>query len=1345
MRNSGIEKMFYITVTLIMASLASYAADKQPVFYVSFDKSVNADIAKGDKFGFLSLRDLSKNKKDGQKKLLKLAPGLKGNGLVSGVNGQVVYYKAKNNINPDSWTVTFWVKGINGKNYLNSKEPHQQLFEMHGEGEWTRVYKYANSGQLRLLITRKGKNKRNIVQNAFIPNKTNVGNWTFFALTYRKGDGIKIYLNGILAVEDTGMIPVRKPGFIRFGQSFGGSREANRVMDELKIYPQALTGSEILTKYKKAKDTVINQQASVLKTQGSITIDGKLDDPGWQNASVISGLINNNNVALARDRNRIFVTYDNQYLYLALHSELPAEARNMPEVFILHGILKSTKANHDVNVDADDSFGIDIIPGNSKGKLYRLFVNGIGTTYDYSISSKHETSLKWDPAWDVKSQVSIDGWFLESRIPLKDLNVDKISNGEKWKFQFYRIWKQLKHEKDTWTYYNGKKKNQGDGLGTIIFRGLNGVAVNCKTLDYQDDILKLQTRFTNGTGKKEFVAELKNEKQLLGSKNYIINPGDKVDFSIIADLRRERSDFCQFSVKGKDGTVYWRQNIPQPAKSKEIDISLRKYPSVQKILLSWKLRQLKAKLKNISMSIDILSKKSEKKLYSKEIKPLNSPDGSLTIDSKIFPIGSYRIKISLYANGKNIARKRLEYEKKLLPGWLNNKLGISDKVPPPWIPLKVTGDAVSMWNRTYDFQEHLFPSAIINHGKNILAAPINLQCKTSSGSPLLSHKSQAKTKWIEKSDCKVSSIRKQRLGGVKVTSKSHVEFDGMIWFELEIAPEKKNIKIDKLIFSIPLKKKYATLINSCDYSLRSSGKLLKKGYHSKMSVCWLGNEEGGVQVFAESSQNWIVFDKQKEFEIINDSNQVVMKLNLINKPVTISKPLKFSFGLIVTPVKKTVRHRDILCMSGRWFPLRDATGTVGQYYKKAFAAHKNLSIISGWSQGWWQTEKGYKGNADRTGFYPIPKKNLNKNYGQPLTKYGKTIVEAPYARLQQTWAASPEFALMKDEWTSNTNRKNIPNPSRAKALWGAQVCQNSKSFQDFTLYGINQLLNATKVKAFYFDVSKPHDCNNIYHGCGINHGDGLPSGFTKNILGTRQLVRRIYTLLKEKHPDGLILFHMSGYPVMPCWSFTDALVDGENFVGLHDRKNNRGMENFLTLDKFAAEYAAQNNFGPYSIVLPQFSRSGAMRKNDWKELGYQHAEYLLGLIFLHNSQLWFPAYIPVEPTMKLYYTFDKNGLDSTFEYIGYWKQQAIKLPKDIKASFFISPDKKKAFMIVMNFSWKDKVMDFNIDLSKLGMTRVDSVQMLYPEKKVNFASGTILRTTIPGKNFRLYILKNTNK
>ena len=1337
---SGVVLLFSISTFL------HAAGDDFLLFYASFDKNVNADKATGLKLGVVNPKHNNPNfgnALESQKDpLLKLIPGIKGNGLLTGVDGQVVYYQAKGNINPATWTVSFWVKGIDGKNYLKANNIYHQFFEMaESGGGWTRFYKTLHADGILLLITKKDPREESVIQKLRISPKIDVSKWHFFTITYEKGNGVSIYLNGKLAAQDLGIEPIQKPVWFRVGQSFG-SKESNRIIDEFKIYGKALTENEISKQFLDEGSLKTEQRIVVPKTGEKIVIDGKINESEWKSASVISGFINNQKVSAAETQTRTYITYDDSYLYIAFDSDIPQEAKDMPEMRLLHGILKSTKLSHDVDVDNDDSFGIFIIPRETNGIIYRLWVNGIETKYEYTVSPSGLAALKWDPKWDVKSHINMDGWSVELRIPLKDMNIDTIKDGETWNIQFLRKWKQLKDTTDTWAYFSDPKKNS---FGTLAFTGNNSVAVKVKEVSgFELGKIKFDVELNNISDRKEAVSVvLKAGKNILKNEKYTIAPNKTLKFQSKVDLTQVKANMLHFDIKNKKGEVYYSQSIPYFI-PKKLTITLKKYPAVEQVVASWQIRKIYDKVNDLNASIEIIPVGDSKAVIAKKIQPLASFDGSTAVSTKNLPIGKYQIKMTLRNKNKILVNKLVDYEKKPLPEWFGNRLGISEKVPPPWTALKLKNDAVSMWGRIYDFKGTLFPYEINNQGNEILSAPMDLLCKMADGTTAKSSAAACEIRWDKKTPVKVSSIRTQDLAGIKIINKSYIEFDGMMWMEIEVAPKYAKASVKELTLRIPMKKRYAHLINAYDYSLRKTGKLPNEGYTSSMGPRWVGDEEGGIQVFAETSDNWIG-DKRKELEIINGEKEVVFKLRLINKLVTIDKPITFSLGFIVTPVKQTVQNmRDIIVMSGRWIPLIKGTGLAGEYYKKAFQVHKGLEVYHGWSQGWWKTEEGYKGNADQTGFFPIPRENLSKSYGTDKTDYGMTFYSAPYARLQQAWAGSPEFDQFGDEWMSNINKLYINNESVPRAHWSIQACQNARSFQDFTLYGLNKLLDRS-TRAFYFDVSKPHACNNIYHGCGSNNKNENP-GYTMNILGTRQLVRRIYTLLKEKHPDGMIFFHMSGQLAMPCWSFTDALVDGENFHSLHDRKNNRGMENFLTLDTFAAEYAAQNNFGPYSVILPQFSRSGAIKDDEWKELGYQHAEYLLGLIFLHNSQLWFPAYIPVEPTTKLYYAFDKNGLDSTFKYIAYWKQQVVKIPDNIKASFFVSPNKKKAFMIVMNFSWKDKIIDLKINPAKLEMKTINSAKMIYPEKTVNFVSGTVIeKTTIPGKNFRLYILENTNK
>lgn len=1315
------------------------------LLYASFDRGVSADVARGEPRGLFNGTQYGLKWDQAEQShadpLLKLAPGLRGKGLLTGLNGQVVYYQAKGNINPAAWTITFWAKALERKDYLRRDLGHMQMFEVQGGG-WTRFYKYDQRNCLWVLVTRPGPDKQRVVQTLNLTKQFDVEKWRFFAISFAKETGISMYLDGKLAARDASMTPSMEPQWIRVGQSFGGDKEANRVIDEFKVYGATLTEPDVAQRYLREGRLRTRQNIRVSRTERNIKIDGRLDAEEWADAAGICGFIDRDGATVADTQTRALLTYDDEYLYLAFHSNIPQEAKEMPETRLLHGILKSATLEHDANVDHDDCFGVHIIPRYPKGSLYRLYVNGIETTYEFSISPNREICLKWDPKWDLKSRVSMEGWIVESRIPLSAFGVESIQPGEEWRFQFLRNWQLLKQATDVWEYCAGPRDERGHGLGTVTFAGRDNVAARVEELGgFAQERLTVRAELHNtGAADTSVRATLSASDRVLADEQLDLDAGDAKRFTAQADLRKVDAHLLRLDVAGADGTSFYSQTVPfylpQP-----LALALKTYPSAQLITVSWQLRKTQKRAEDLNALVQIVHKRDGSTAKTHHISPLPSLFGVVEIDVARVPTGSYEVKMTIQEGDQALLSKVESYEKQALPEWYGNDLGISDRVLDPWTPLEVDEDAVSMWGRTYDFDGKLLPVRIVNQERQILARPMTCRVVSSTGRGD-SASSGCEVQWVKRAPAIVQFARTQRLAGLEVSNSSYIEFDGFTWMELRIAPTGEVAAVEEITLCIPMKKEYAHLINAYDYSLGKTGELPADGHRSAMGPRWVGDEEGGIQVFAEHSSNWVVEDKRRELTVGNGEREVVIELHLVSKRFELKKPRTFALGFIVTPVKPTVPHmRDILSMSSRTVPLVKGTGDVGQYVKRAFQAHSGLKVYHLWSQGWWQTAGLAKVNPDRTAFYPIPRDELPSDYGEIRTNYGATVLQAPYARLRETWAGSPEFDQFKYEWLPNIKEVYIPNESIPKPTRRVQVCQNCASYRDFWLWGLNQLLERSKARALYFDVSKPHHCNNVHHGCGFMTEAGEPVP-TYNIRGTRKLLRRIYTLLRAKHPDGLIFFHMSGQVNMAIWSFADALVDGENTVALLDRKENRGYERVLTLEQFAAEYAAQNNFGPYTVMLPQFSRSGAIRAEEWDALGYQHAEYLLGLIFLHNSQLWYPAYIPTKPTNKLYYAFDKNGLNSDWRFIGYWKQAAAQLPANVKASFYVAPDGRRAFMMMMNLRWEDVTAEVALDPAALGMKRVSLATALYHENAGGrLQDGTIHGMALPAKSFRLFLLE----
>ena len=1315
------------------------------LLYASFDRGVDADLAggndqglfNGQKYGF----DWNRAELSHKDPLLKLAPGIRGNGLLTGRDGQVVYYQTKGNLDPAAWTITFWVKALPEQDYLATDVGHVQMFEIQGGG-WTRFYRYDTRPHLWLLNSRSSADKRQVTETLNLTQRFDVGVWHFLAVSYGRATGISIYLDGRLTARDASMRPVSAPQWLRVGQSFGGTQRPNRVIDELRVYGAALAESDVMHRYLQEGGLQTRQHARVGATGQPIEIDGKLEPGEWAWATTINGFIDCTGAVAAATPTRVLITYDKQYLYLAFHSQVPQDAKDAPETRLLHGILKSTTLDHDGDIEQDDSFGVRLIPRYPKGRTYCLDVNGVKTTCESTVTPDGRVDLRWDPKWEIESRVDMDGWTVESRLPLSELGVQSIRPGEQWRCQFLRRWRRLKQAVDVWECHAGPREQRGQGLGTVLFAGDANVAVRVARLDVlKDGRAEVEVDLRNAAPTARSVsATLKAGDTSLAAEQYRLAAGGADKFVARADLRPLDAQLLRLEITDGQSQPVYRQTVPFYLPQR-LALLLKSYPSKKLLTVSWQLPRMTERAGGLGATVEILREQKGPPVHTHRLLPLPALFGSTPIDVSKVPDGRYAVRMTITEGEKQLYSQTAEYEKRPLPVWVGNTLGISDKVPAPWTAVVVAEDTVSLWGRTYDFGGKLLPARIVNQSRPLLARPMTLRVKTAAGEAD-SASAMAEVTWEERSPARAQSSRQQTLADLVVTNRVRLEFDGFTWLELQVAPAGKSAAVEEITLAIPVNKRFAHLINAHDYSLRTTGKLPAQGYASPMGPRWIGDEQGGIQVFAEHSANWVVADRRRELTVSNGPDEVVIELHLVSKRFELTRARTFALGFTVTPVKPAEpRLRDILSMSARTVPLLRGTEAVGEYLRKAAEAHHGLEVFHLWSQGWWQTAGMAKTNPDHLAFYPLPRPDLSPGYGEITTDYGVVVHMAPYARLSETWAASPEFAQFRDEWLLNIKGTHVPNESIPEPMRQARVCQSSGSYRDFYLWAINQLLQRTKAKALYFDVSKPQHCNNIHHGCGFVGDDG-ELVTTCNILGTRQLLRRIYTLLREKHPDGLIFFHMSGQVNMAVWSFADALVDGENTVALLDRKENRGYERVLTLEQFAAEYAAQNNFGPYSVVLPQFSRSGAIRAEEWSELGYQHAEYLLGLIFLHNSQLWYPAYLPTEPTNKLYLAFDENGLTADWSFLGYWRQHAARLPDDVKASFYLAPDRRKALMAIMNLRWEDVTIDVPLDASVLGMQSLSSLRPLYHKSLPGrLEDGTIVGSRVTGKNFRVFLLE----
>ena len=129
------------------------------------------------------------------------------------------------------------------------------------------------------------------------------------------------------------------------------------------------------------------------------------------------------------------------------------------------------------------------------------------------------------------------------------------------------------------------------------------------------------------------------------------------------------------------------------------------------------------------------------------------------------------------------------------------------------------------------------------------------------------------------------------------------------------------------------------------------------------------------------------------------------------------------------------------------------------------------------------------------------------------------------------------------------------------------VCYNS-AWQDFLVDGIARLIDEYDIDGVYLDgTSEPWACRNLHHGCGYERADGSP-GVTYRFFAVRQLMKRIYTVVKSRKPDGLVNVHQSTCMTTPTLAFATSYWDGEQFGSL----TSDDPLAVLPLDAFRAEF-----------------------------------------------------------------------------------------------------------------------------------------------------------------------------
>jgi hypothetical protein len=166
----------------------------------------------------------------------------------------------------------------------------------------------------------------------------------------------------------------------------------------------------------------------VMTTASRPKIDGKLDDPCWQDASVIRDFtqVEPKEGAQPSERTEVRIVHDRDYLWIGVRC-FDREP----------GKIIAKQMQRDFNSDSDDTITLTFDTFARKRTGYLFNISAGGAIQDALLESDGTQKTEWDTIWSASTVIDDQGWTAEISIPFKSLSFD--ADSADWGFNVERI------------------------------------------------------------------------------------------------------------------------------------------------------------------------------------------------------------------------------------------------------------------------------------------------------------------------------------------------------------------------------------------------------------------------------------------------------------------------------------------------------------------------------------------------------------------------------------------------------------------------------------------------------------------------------------------------------------------------------------------------------------------------------------------------------------------------------------------------------------------------------------------------------------------------------------------
>ncbi|MGD9495804.1 MAG: LamG domain-containing protein [Armatimonadota bacterium] len=613
--------------------------------------------------------------------------------------------------------------------------------------------------------------------------------------------------------------------------------------------------------------------------------------------------------------------------------------------------------------------------------------------------------------------------------------------------------------------------------------------------------------------------------------------------------------------------------------------------------------------------------------------------------------------------------------------WQREPQGLTTAVPAPWEPVQVGGLTVKTWNRIYRLGRGQIES-ITSAGEQVLARPLGLVGE-SAGTALRHARDWTLVKQTQQKAIFESELA---LGEARIPQRLTVEYDGFMRLDA-IVPA--GARLNRLAFEAPVRAKIAKYRRNSTQLERYyvSGEFAPGAWPAEhVYDVWMGSEYLGLNLVWEGCLGWPTQGDETQVELTAAGDEAIFTAHIARAPVTLEKPLRLSFGIAGTPVRPMPEDwRTDWRLSPRVGEMPDPT--VAEQYGAGYA------VI------WWSPR------PDTPRWFAFPEPADPACFRAMVDDFhARGVKVLIYGNLTNLSPNVPEAIEYSGEWFLRPTPALLPAPDdpAPPERWLTANLRNP-DWIDFIVGWQARVIDEYGVDGWYFD-------------CAVPYG---PPGLHP-VFDYREACRRAYVALHERKPDGGIITHMSGHYTAAFLSFTDAMLQGEQYRWpLPHWQVASDYTQVLRLD-YARTELTGINLGVVPVFLPEYSGLRGGERNR------RNTEHLLAVTCLHDMNVW-PIWCDPQPVGEMWRALDERfGIGaSDVEFLPYWERPpAATDAQDVLVSGYRRPG--RAMLVVSNFlGHEDRTVRVRPNSALLGFERPFSAADLLTGEAIPVEAGAL--------------------